>query len=48
MYSVSLLGVLGFSVSPFEVVGFYFCTGRVLPSILPVYWGFPWLHSFCA
>ena len=48
MYSVSLLGVLGFSISPFGVVGFCFCTGHVLPSILPVYRGFPWLHYFCA
>ena len=37
MYSVSLLGVLGFSVSPFGVVVICFCTCHVLPSILPVY-----------
>ena len=48
MYSVSLLGVLDFSVNPFGVVGIGFCTGHDLPSILLVHWGFPWLHSFCA
>ena len=46
MYSMSLLGVLGFSISPFGVVGICFCTGHVLRFL--VYWGFPWLHSFCA
>ena len=48
VYYVSLLRVLGFSVSPFGVVGVCFCTGQVMPSILPIYWGFPSINSFCA
>ena len=53
MYSVSLLGVLGISVSLFGVVGIGFVTGQDLPSILPVYWGFPGvilfvLNTYCS
>ena len=45
MYSLSLLGVIGISVSLFWGGRYIcFCTGQVLPSILPVYWGF--LASF--